>query len=551
MAHFELIEKMAPNAVIKVVGVGGGGGNAVAHMVNSAVDGVEFITANTDSQAIKNCGAKLQLQLGTNVTKGLGAGANPEVGRQAALEDRERIMDALQGADMVFITAGMGGGTGTGAAPVIARMARERNILTVGVVTKPFSFEGPRRARAAELGIEELQEYVDTLIVIPNQNLFRLANERTSFREAFKMADHVLYMGVRGVTDLMVVPGLVNLDFADIRTVMAEMGKAMMGTGEADGENRAVRAAEAAINNPLLEDTSMAGARGLLINITGGDDMTLFEVDHAANRIREEVDEDANIIFGSAVDESLNGRIRVSVVATGIDTPREQAAERPRLVALGGGYAGTEEATAVAGVAAEMPQPQAVSRFSPAPRHNGAAPVVPAPRAAFAAHPEDAGRGQESPRFEPAPRAMEAPPAEARDPDMRDPNMRDPDMRDPGGRRVEPRVAASAAAPRGLFAAPRPGATQAPIQTPTQTQTGPQTAPPPPRPSLFGTVTGALRRNFQAARAAEADASPLATVGRERYAEEAPREMPRASVRPAGEEDIGLEIPTFLRRQTS
>ena len=534
---------------ITVIGVGGGGTNAVDNMISLNLQGVDFVVANTDAQQLLHSRADRRVQLGPHITQGLGAGAKPEIGRAAAEEAAEELYRHLDGAHMVFITAGMGGGTGTGAAPVIARMARERNILTVGVVTKPFSFEGPRRARAAELGIEELQEYVDTLIVIPNQNLFRLANERTSFREAFKMADHVLYMGVRGVTDLMVVPGLVNLDFADIRTVMAEMGKAMMGTGEADGENRAVRAAEAAINNPLLEDTSMAGARGLLINITGGDDMTLFEVDHAANRIREEVDEDANIIFGSAVDESLNGRIRVSVVATGIDTPREQAAERPRLVALGGGYAGTEEATAVAGVAAEMPQPQAVSRFSPAPRHNGAAPVVPAPRAAFAAHPEDAGRGQESPRFEPAPRAMEAPPAEARGPDMRD-----PDMRDPGGRRVEPRVAASAAAsaaaPRGLFAAaPRPGATQAPTQAPIQT--GPQIAPPPPRPSLFGTVTGALRRNFQAARAAEADASPLATVGRERYAEEAPREMPRASVRPAGEEDIGLEIPTFLRRQTS
>jgi cell division protein FtsZ len=238
---------------------------------------------------------------------------------------------------MVFITAGMGGGTGTGAAPVIARMARERNILTVGVVTKPFGFEGVRRARCADQGIEELQRHVDTLIVIPNQNLFRMANERTTWREAFKMADQVLYMGVRGVTDLMMAPGLVNLDFADIRTVMAEMGKAMMGTGEADGENRAIRAAEAAISNPLLEDTSMNGARGLLINITGGDDLTLFEVDQAANRIREEVDEEANIIFGSAIDPELQGRIRVSVVATGIDSPAQIEREKPRLVALGGG----------------------------------------------------------------------------------------------------------------------------------------------------------------------------------------------------------------------
>ena len=256
----------------------------------------------------------------------------------------------LDGAHMVFITAGMGGGTGTGAAPVIARMARERNILTVGVVTKPFGFEGVRRARCADQGIEELQHHVDTLIVIPNQNLFRMANERTTWKEAFKMADQVLYMGVRGVTDLMMAPGLVNLDFADIRTVMAEMGKAMMGTGEADGENRAIRAAEAAISNPLLEDTSMNGARGLLINITGGDDLTLFEVDQAANRIREEVDEEANIIFGSAIDPELQGRIRVSVVATGIDSPAQIEREKPRLVAVGGGA---------------MPQPQPI----PLPMH--------------------------------------------------------------------------------------------------------------------------------------------------------------------------------------
>jgi len=260
-------------------------------MIALNLQGVDFVVANTDAQQLQHSRADRRVQLGPHITQGLGAGAKPEIGRAAAEEAAEELYRYLDGAHMVFITAGMGGGTGTGAAPVIARMARERNILTVGVVTKPFSFEGPRRARAAELGIEELQQYVDTLIVIPNQNLFRLANERTGFREAFKMADHVLYMGVRGVTDLMVVPGLVNLDFADIRTVMAEMGKAMMGTGEADGDNRAVRAAEAAINNPLLEDTSMAGARGLLINITGGDDMTLFEVDQAANRIREEVDE--------------------------------------------------------------------------------------------------------------------------------------------------------------------------------------------------------------------------------------------------------------------
>ncbi len=320
---------------ITVIGVGGGGTNAVDNMIQLQLAGVEFVVANTDAQQLTHSRADRRIQLGPHLTQGLGAGAKPEIGRAAAEEAADELARHMDGAHMVFITAGMGGGTGTGAAPVIARMARERGILTVGVVTKPFTFEGGRRAKAAEIGIADLQQFVDTLIVIPNQNLFRLANERTGWKEAFKMADHVLYMGVRGVTDLMVAPGLVNLDFADIRTVMAEMGKAMMGTGEADGENRAIRAAEAAISNPLLEDTSMAGARGLLINITGGDDMTLFEVDQAANRIREEVAEDANIIFGSAIDDNLSGRIRVSVVATGIDTPMAHA-ERPRLIAVGG-----------------------------------------------------------------------------------------------------------------------------------------------------------------------------------------------------------------------
>ncbi len=324
---------------ITVIGVGGGGTNAVDNMIALNLQGVDFVVANTDAQQLMHSRADRRIQLGPHLTQGLGAGAKPEIGRAAAEEASEELARHLEGTHMVFITAGMGGGTGTGAAPVIARMARERGVLTVGVVTKPFTFEGGRRAKSAEAGIAELQSYVDTLIVIPNQNLFRLANERTGWKEAFKMADHVLYMGVRGVTDLMMAPGLVNLDFADIRTVMAEMGKAMMGTGEAEGENRAIRAAEAAISNPLLEDTSMAGARGLLINITGGEDMTLFEVDQAANRIREEVADDANIIFGSAVDESLNGRVRVSVVATGIDTAVPAEAQRPRLVAVGGGAA--------------------------------------------------------------------------------------------------------------------------------------------------------------------------------------------------------------------
>lgn len=304
---------------ISVVGVGGAGGNAVNNMINGQLAGCEFIVANTDAQALVHSGTDRRIQLGTNLTQGLGAGSKPDVGRAAAEETIDELNEQLKGAHMVFIAAGMGGGTGTGAAPVIARAARDAGILTVGVVTKPFQFEGQHRMRLAEKGIEELEQYVDTLIIIPNQNLFRIANEKTTFSDAFKMADDVLYSGVRSVTDLMVRPGLINLDFADVRSVMNEMGKAMMGTGEAEGERRALDAAEAAISNPLLDDASMAGARGVLINITGGSDMTLFEVDEAANRIRAEVDQDAYIIFGSTYEEGLDGRMRVSVVATGID----------------------------------------------------------------------------------------------------------------------------------------------------------------------------------------------------------------------------------------
>src|SRR5690349_18776343 len=329
---------------ITVVGVGGAGGNAVNNMIRSKLEGVDFLVANTDAQALQGSQCERRIQLGSTVTKGLGAGARPDVGRLAAEEAVRDIAEQLAGSNMVFITAGMGGGTGTGAGPVVAQIAREQGLLTVGVVTKPFHFEGSHRMRMAEHGIQELQNYVDTLIIIPNQNLFRIANEKTTFADAFKMADEVLYSGVRGVTDLMVMPGLINLDFADIRSVMTEMGKAMMGTGEAEGENRAVAAAEAAISNPLLDDVSMRGARGVLINITGGLDMTLYEVDAAANRIREEVDGDANIIFGSTFDNSLQGHMRVSVVATGIDLPSERAApaqvpaqeplaEMPRLAA--------------------------------------------------------------------------------------------------------------------------------------------------------------------------------------------------------------------------
>ncbi|CBI76673.1 cell division protein FtsZ [Bartonella clarridgeiae 73] len=304
---------------ITVFGVGGGGGNAVNNMINAGLQGVDFVVANTDAQALAMSKAERVIQLGAAVTEGLGAGALPEVGRAAADECIDEIIDHLADSHMVFITAGMGGGTGTGAAPVVANAAREKGILTVGVVTKPFQFEGARRMKTAEAGIEELQKSVDTLIVIPNQNLFRIANEKTTFSDAFAMADQVLYSGVASITDLMIKEGLINLDFADVRSVMHEMGRAMMGTGEASGDGRALAAAEAAIANPLLDDTSMRGARGLLISITGGRDMTLFEVDEAANRIREEVDADANVIFGAIDDESLEGVIRVSVVATGID----------------------------------------------------------------------------------------------------------------------------------------------------------------------------------------------------------------------------------------
>ena len=319
MAHFELVEKMAPNAVIKVIGVGGGGGNAVAHMVNSSVDGVEFITANTDSQAIRNCGAKLQLQLGGNVTKGLGAGANPEVGRQAALEDREIIMDALQGADMVFITAGMGGGTGTGAAPVVAQLAKEMGILTVAVVTKPFPFEGRRRMQVALKGIEDLSSHCDSLITIPNEKLITVLGRNATMVQAFRAANDVLLGAVQGIADLIVRPGLINVDFADVRTVMSEMGLAMMGTGHARGDDRAQAAAESAIQNPLLDDVNLAGANGILVNITAGPDFTMSEFDEVGRTVENFASEDATIVIGTVLDPDMADDVRVTVVATGLN----------------------------------------------------------------------------------------------------------------------------------------------------------------------------------------------------------------------------------------
>ena len=342
---------------ITVVGVGGAGGNAVNNMIQANLEGVDFVVANTDAQSLGQSTADRKIQLGSTITQGLGAGSRPEIGRAAAEETLDEILDHLAGSHMVFVTAGMGGGTGTGAAPVIARSVREHGILTVGVVTKPFHFEGNHRMKTAEEGIEELQQFVDTLIIIPNQNLFRVANEKTTFAEAFKMADNVLYSGVRGVTDLMVMPGLINLDFADVRTVMSEMGKAMMGTGEADGESRAIAAAEAAISNPLLDDITMKGAQGVLINITGGPDMTLFEVDEAANRIREEVDNEANIVFGSTFDAEMEGLLRVSVVATGIEA---EAVSSPRPMPSGLSTL-TPRAVRPAPVVEEAPMPAVVT----------------------------------------------------------------------------------------------------------------------------------------------------------------------------------------------
>jgi cell division protein FtsZ len=352
-----IVDELKPK--IAVIGVGGAGGNAIANMIGARVEGVDFVVANTDAQALNASPAEYRIQLGPDITQGLGAGSRPEVGRAAAEETIEQVKNALQGAHMCFIAAGMGGGTGTGAAPVIARAAREMNILTVGVVTKPFLFEGSRRMRSADSGIAELQQHVDTLIVIPNQNLFLVANPNTTFKEAFLLADEVLQQGVRGITDLMVMPGLINLDFADVRSVMHEMGKAMMGTGEAEGDGRALEAAERAIANPLLDGVSMQGAKGVIISITGGEDMRLMEVDEAANHIRELVDPDANIIWGSAFNENLNGKIRVSVVATGIDqdgnaaaTPAPSFAMNNRTATPLGGFAAAAPAAAAPAAAA-------------------------------------------------------------------------------------------------------------------------------------------------------------------------------------------------------
>ncbi len=487
---------------ITVVGVGGAGGNAVSNMIRSNLVGCEFIVCNTDAQALSLSTAPRKIQLGIGVTRGLGAGARPDVGRAAAEEAVDDILELMQGSNMVFITAGMGGGTGTGAAPVIARTARELGILTVGVVTKPFHFEGVHRMRIAEAGIEELQKYVDTLIIIPNQNLFRIANERTTFADAFKMADDVLHSGVRGVTDLMVMPGLINLDFADIRTVMSEMGKAMMGTGEAEGERRAIDAAEAAINNPLLEDVSMKGARGVLINITGGTDMTLFEVDEAANRIREEVDPDANIIFGSTFDEKLAGKMRISVVATGIDAELEQEHGRP----------------AIGGRAGEPNLRESGSAYTqPVLMQNAAAPTVPRSESAAAA--ASAASADSAPAVAAA--------------------------------------AENAAVRSGAFIAPRPvdagSARPTPVSQPIA-QPSVATTPGNPQPRPRGRVPSLIERVTGVGRVRPATAPPVAPrppaaparAAQPRLAPLDPDERPSA----AKEDDL-LDIPAFLRRQAN
>lgn len=516
---------------ITVFGVGGAGGNAVNNMITAHLEGVEFVVANTDAQSLAMSLTERRIQLGTALTQGLGAGARPQVGRAAAEESLESIMDHFQGTNMVFITAGMGGGTGTGGAPVIAKAARDLGILTVGVVTKPFHFEGAQRMRIAEQGIAELQQCVDTLIIIPNQNLFRIANEKTTFTEAFTMADEVLYSGVRGVTDLMVMPGLINLDFADVQAVMMEMGKAMMGTGEAEGDKRALDAAERAINNPLLDDVSLRGARGVLVNITGGHDMTLFEVDEACNHIREQVDQDANIIFGSTFDEALDGKVRVSVVATGIDVAADQQqavldAKADPLPRSQGTVPGAETSGLVEQPIEETPEedrsqldliPEAMNRLGgdadPQPATASTAttanaPFIP-PRAV-------------EPRAEPAPAAQPAVSATAP---------------------LEEADFLNASPPPARTAPVRPGHS-GPVHG-LANEPGRQTAMPSPepeeaaRPSLLARMTGSIGRGMARGEAQDPQR-------REPELETASNAAP-ATATPAGAPD--LDIPAFLRRQ--
>jgi cell division protein FtsZ len=535
---------------ITVIGVGGAGGNAVSNMIRSKLEGVEFVVANTDAQALAQNLAEARIQLGIGTTQGLGAGSRPDIGRAAAEEAIEQVVDSIQGSHMVFIAAGMGGGTGTGAAPVIARAAREQGILTVGVVTKPFNFEGHHRMRLAEAGISELQQHVDTLIIIPNQNLFRIANERTTFADAFKMADDVLYSGVRGVTDLMIMPGLINLDFADIRSVMSEMGKAMMGTGEAEGENRALDAAQKAISNPLLDDVSMKGARGVLINITGGPDMTLFEVDEAANRIRDEVDPDANIIFGSTFDESMTGRMRVSVVATGIDGGSLEK-EKPTVISFTRGRAAAAQRGAPAtGARAEL-APQMPPRGIEAPTA-----AAPAPQAQVAQAQPAIAPTEEAP-VQPAAPVQQAPTHAA---------TRASESSFIPPRPVEPALEPMVRATQPLQVDPIAAADLANAGTSPARESAPRRGF-----NLFKQVTGLASRKAGASHAPATSQPPLQAPA----AQPAPKAEPRLSAttpRPApgqptpaaqpklggleppaqggGQEDL-LDIPAFLRRQAN
>ena len=580
---------------ISVIGVGGAGGNAVNNMISSQLEGVEFVVANTDAQALAQTLAEKPIQLGPGITHGLGAGSRPDIGRAAAEEAMEDLMESIGSAHMVFITAGMGGGTGTGAAPVIARIAREHGILTVGVVTKPFQFEGINRMRIAEAGIEEMQQYVDTLIVIPNQNLFRIANEKTTFADAFTMADEVLHSGVRGVTDLMVVPGLINLDFADIRAVMSEMGKAMMGTGEGEGEDRARLAAEAAISNPLLDDVSMKGARGVLINITGGPDMTLFEVDEAANRIGEEVDPDANIIFGSTMDSSIEGKMRVSVVATGIDAiaetqPRpvlkvysapqklirtpaaeEVAEDAPAMPATA-----TDDAAAAPVAAEPVAQPiapPAPMTAEPAPLHAPAAVEAPAPAQEAVAAPASAeavptpGESAETATTPAAEAPVEAAPVVPAAPAAEAPVTE-------AAMRPEPRLVAK----NDAFMPPPPVNPKATTETPAASDAfkeadllngGSADDSRRKGPNLFQRITGAardVRPEMPAARVTPPAArttpeQPVSASKPEKTEESAPQPAPQQArlsgvdpddrLKTSQSDDDLLEIPAFLRRQAN
>ncbi|HEX9836245.1 MAG TPA: cell division protein FtsZ [Alphaproteobacteria bacterium] len=527
---------------ITVIGVGGAGGNAVNNMIRAKLEGVDFVVANTDSQALAQSLADRTIQLGVNITHGLGAGARPDVGRAAAEEAIDGITEQLRGANMAFITAGMGGGTGTGAAPVIARIARELGVLTVGVVTKPFQFEGVQRARMADSGIEDMHQYVDTLIIIPNQNLFRVANEKTTFADAFAMADDVLHSGVRGVTDLMVVPGLINLDFADIRSVMTEMGKAMMGTGEAEGDNRARAAAEAAISNPLLDDVSMKGAKGVLINITGGPDLTLYEVDEAANRIGDEVDDNANIIFGSTLDPLLEGRMRVSVVATGIDSETTQKV-RPVLTVVNEPFRGVPPRPP-----APRPAPAPVASFA-APRPAEApAPAVEAVRAAPEVAPAESETATAAARAAETARAAEiadpflppAPAETARRPARAEPIPAIETATEPAPRRTRERGSVSSLFQRMAGV----GRTRAEAR-PAERQAAPPVVPAPTLPI----VEPAQPR-------AEA-AAPRIEAPRSEPVRHEPEQPTLANLEGAerlrssqNEEDL-LEIPAFLRRQAN